>query len=110
MDDIQSGFQDIIVNVVEGIIVGAIFAAFQTIPTMEPYLWVFGIVGLVGFGIFVLAIPRWSIGYIAGWAFGVWVLSSSGLMHLEEILIYIVVPAIILMLKLYLFLKGESQS
>jgi hypothetical protein len=75
---------------------------------MESYFWMVDIIGLVGFGTFVMAIPRWRIGYIMGWALGAWVLSSSGLMHLEEIIVYIVVPAIILWLKLYLFIKEES--
>jgi len=108
MNDAQSGFLDIFVNVIDGIVVGAILAAFRTLPTMGSYFWVIDIVGLVGFGTLVMAIPRWSVGYIVGWTFGAWVLSSSGLMHLEEIIVYIVIPAIILGLKLYLFIKGES--
>jgi len=58
----------------------------------------------------VLKAFKWSIGYILGWAFGAWVLYSSGLMHFEEIMVYIVIPAFILGLRAYYFVKDKSQQ
>jgi hypothetical protein len=108
MNEGTSGFQDILVNVIIGIAIGAFLAEFRAVPGMESYFWVIDIVGLVGYGTFVLAIFKWSVGYILGWAFGAWVLCSAGLMHLEEIMVYIVIPAIILGLRVYFFIKDES--
>jgi hypothetical protein len=107
MDDVQSGLGDVIVKVIVGIAIAAFLAAFRILPSMEPYFWMVDIVGWIGFGTFVLAIHKWSFGYIIGWASGAWVLLSSGLMHSEEIIVNIAVPIIILVLRLYLFIKKE---
>jgi len=108
MNDGKSGFLEILVNVITGIVMGAFLAEFRAVPGMESYLWMIDIVGLVGYAALAMTVFKWSIGYILGWAFGAWVLYSAGLMHFEEIMVYIVVPAIILGLRVYLFVKGES--
>jgi hypothetical protein len=108
MNDWEKGLLEILENVITGIAMGAFLAAFRAVPGMESYFWVIDIVGLVGYAILALAVFKWSIGYILGWAFGAWVLYSAGLMHLEEIMVYIVIPAIILGLRVYLFIKNEN--
>jgi hypothetical protein len=108
MDDWKKGLLQILEYVITGIAVGAFLEAFRTVPGMESYFWVIDVVGLAGYATLVLKVFKWSIGYILGWAFGAWVLCSAGLMHLEEIIVYIVIPLFILGLRVYLFFKGES--
>ena len=102
----NDGFHDIIVNVIDGILVGTLLTALRSVPSMESYFWMIDLFGLLGFIVLVLAIPKWSVGYIVGWAFCAWVLWSAGLMHLQEIIMYIIVPAIVLGARIYLSLKG----
>jgi len=108
MSDGKRGFLEILENVITGIVIGAFLTEFRAVPGMESYFWIIDIFGLVGYAALVMAVFKWSIGYILGWAFGAWVLYSAGLMHLEEIMVYIVIPAIILGLRVYFFIKGES--
>ena len=108
MNDGKSGFLDILVNIITGIAIGGILVEFRAVPGMESYLWAIDVIGLVGYAALVWTVFKWSIGYIVGWAIGAWVLCSAGLMHLEEIMVYIVIPAFILGLRVYFLVKGES--
>lgn len=101
----QNGFQDIIANVLDGIVIGAIITAFRSVPAMESYFWMIDLFGLIGFIVLILAIPKWSFGYILGWFFGAWVLWSAGLMHLLEIIMYIILPVIIIGIRLYIYIE-----
>jgi hypothetical protein len=108
MNDGKSGFLEILVYVITGMVIGAFLKEFRAVPGMGSYFWVIDVVGLVGYAALVWAVFKWSIGYIVGWAIGAWVLCSAGLMYLEEIMVYIVIPAIILGLRVYFFIKSES--
>ena len=108
MNDGKSGFQEILVYVITGVVVGAFLKEFRAVPGMETYFWAIDVIGLVGYATLVWTVFKWSFGYVVGWAIGAWVLCSAGLMHLEEIIVYIVIPAIILGLRVYFFIKGES--
>lgn len=110
MSEGEKGFLQILENVITGIAMGGFLAAFRAVPGMESYLWAIDVIGLVGYAALVWKVPKWSIGYILGWAFGAWVLCSAGLMHLEEIMVYIVIPAFILGLRVYSCVKGKSQQ
>lgn len=102
-DDIRSGFRDAVVGILEGIIVSAVLGIIPLIPNVPSYyvgiIHLFEVVYLVGGILVILAMESWGFWYLLGWLFGMWVMSSTGLIESWLFLLYLIVGAVVLFLK-----------
>ena len=102
-NDLQNGLRDAIIDVLEGIIVSAVLGIIPLIPNVPSYyvgiIQLFEVVYLVGGILVILAMERWKLGYLLGWLLGMWIMSSTGLVESWLFMLYVVVGAVVLFVK-----------
>lgn len=102
-DGIESGFRDAIVGILEGIIVSAVLGIIPLIPSVPSYY--LGLVQLIeallliGGIVVILAMESWGFWYLLGWLFGMWIMSSAGLIESWLFILYVIVGVIVLITK-----------
>lgn len=103
-NDISSGFSDAIVGVVAGIVVSAILGVIPTLPFVPSYyvgiFQLFEVISLVGGIVLIFAMESWGFGFLMGWLFGMWIMSSAGLVESWLFMLYAVVGLIVLIGKI----------
>jgi hypothetical protein len=94
-DDIQSGFRDALIEILEGIIVSAVLGIIPLIPNVPSYY--VGMIQLIQalyliVGILViLKMKSWKFWYLIGWLIGMWIMSTAGLIESWLFIVYAVV-------------------
>ncbi|MDD5337191.1 MAG: hypothetical protein PHS02_01785 [Candidatus ainarchaeum sp.] len=99
-------------NAMEGVVYGAVSAAFVDILAnagVIPAEWMlfFNLVnGLATIG-FLMKIPSWGATYLLGWLFGMYIMLQSGLMGIVDVIAYFVIPLLYVGYKIYCFITGN---
>jgi hypothetical protein len=110
-NDIGRGFREAIEGVVGGIIVSAILGVIPTLPFVPSYyvgiFQLFEVISLVGGILLIFAMESWGFGYLIGWLFGMWIMSSAGLVESPLFTLYAVVGAVVFIGK---FLQKVEES
>jgi len=99
-DDIERGLVNAIREVLEGIILSAVLGIIPKLPLMPSYYAgifqliqaVYLIVGIL----VILKMESWGFWYLAGWLFGMWIMSTAGLIESWLFIIYAVVGVLVL--------------
>jgi len=108
-DDIQSGFRDAVIGILEGIIVSAVLGIIPKIPLVPSYyvgiIQLIEAVYLVAGILVILAMESWGFWYLLGWLFGMWIMSSTGLVESWLLTLYAIVGAVVLLVKILKKLK-----
>ena len=102
-DDISSGFSNAIAEVVVGIILSAILGVIPALPVSSYYVGIFQlleVISLVGGIVLIFAMESWGFGFLIGWLFGTWIMSSAGLVESWLFTLYAVVGLIVLIGKI----------
>lgn len=98
-DDIGNGFREAIEGVVGGIIVSTVLGVIPTLPSVPSYyvgiFQLFEVAGLVGGILLIFSMESWGFGYLLGWLFGMWIMSSAGLVEPWLFTLYAVVGAVV---------------
>lgn len=93
--EVEQGFKQIIIKIVVGIAISAIFEVLIDSGLVSPsYILLIRLAGAISTLIFVFFIPFFGTGYSIGWLFGLALMSSSGLVKPLDYLFYLV-PLII---------------
>jgi len=94
-------------EVVGGIITSSILIAFVNSGLLDPsYKLLFSLLNVVGVITLILAMPYWGTTYLLGWFFGLWIMFSSGLVGILELLVYLGVPLAILIIRILKFMES----
>jgi hypothetical protein len=103
-EGIESGFREAIIGVLIGIILSIVL---DVIPTLSfvPSSYVgmfqlFKVVSLLGGLLLIFAMESWGLGYLLGWLFGMWIMSSAGLVESWLFTLYAVVGAVVIVRKI----------
>lgn len=99
MSRLEHGFRRAVTEIVGGIVFSAIMVAFASsglIP--DSFVLIFHLLNVLSTILLIFTIPFWTTSYIIGWLFGLWIMSSSGLIGILELLIYLV-PLVILVIR-----------
>jgi hypothetical protein len=108
-DDIQSGFGSAVVEVLEGIILSAVIGIIPKLPIVPShYVVIFQLVEVlffVGSILVVLAMESWGFWYLLGWLFGMWIMSSTGFVESWLFILYVLIGAVVLLVKIFKKLK-----
>lgn len=102
-DDIRSGFNDAAVGIVEGILVSSVLGIIPLIPNVPSYyvgiIQLIGAVYLIGGILVILAMESWGLWYLLGWLFGMWIMSSGGLVESWLFTLYAIVGIFTMVMK-----------
>jgi len=103
-DDIGKGFREAIEGTVGGIIVSALLRVIPTLPSVPSYyvgiFKLFEVMSLIGGILLIFAIESLGFGYLLGWLFGIWIMSSAGLVESWLFTLYAVVGAVVIIGKI----------
>jgi len=109
-DDIGGGFREAIEGVIGGIIVSAILGVIPTLPFVPSYyvgiFQLLEVISLVGGILLIFAMESWGFGYLIGWLFGMWIMSSAGLVESWLFTLYAVVGAVVFIGKILQKVEG----
>jgi len=100
-DGIQSGFRNAVIGILEGIILSAVLGIIPQLQLVPSYyvgiIQLIEAVYLVGGILVILAMESWGFWYLIGWLFGMWIMSTAGLVESWLFIVYAVVgvPALI---------------
>lgn len=107
----QYGFKRAIGEVITGVVTSAIVDAFATSGLLpSTYLLLFGLLNVIGIAALVFAMPFWGVTYLLGWIFRIWVMASSGLIGILEIILYVGVPIAVLIVRLVLWVNQSFEG
>jgi len=102
-DDIQSGLRDAVMGILEEIRVSSVLGIIPLIPNVPSYyvgiIQLIEVVYLVGGILVILAMESWGFWYLLGWLFGMWIMSTAGLVESWLFTLY-VVGAVVLLVKI----------
>jgi hypothetical protein len=89
-------------EIVAGIVTSTILVAFMNSGLLNPsFMLLFHLINILSTIALIFAVPFWATSYILRWLFGLWIMFSSRLVGILELLVYLV-PLIILIIR---FLK-----
>ena len=96
------GVRRTISEIVAGIVTSTILVVFVNSGLLNPsFMLLFHLINILSTIALIFAMPFWATNYILGWLFGLWIMFSSGLVGISELLVYLV-PLVILIIR---FLK-----
>jgi len=102
-DDIQSGFGGAVTEILEGIILSAVLGVISKLPLVPSHyvgiIQLIEAVYLVGGILVILAMESWRFWYLIGWLFGMWIMSTAGLIESWLFTVYVVVGVPTLIIK-----------
>ena len=99
MSKFEYGFKRAVSEVVAGLIMSAVLASFVNeglIPV--SFVLLFHVLNVLSTVLMVFAMPFWATSYSIGWLLGLWVMYSSGLVDVLELVVYLV-PLIIVVIR-----------
>jgi len=103
-DGVRSGFRDAVEGVLAGIILSAILGVIPKLPSVPSYyVGIFQLIevaNLVGSIALVFGMESWGAWYLIGWMFGMWIMSSAGLVESWLFTIYVIVGVLVLIGKI----------
>lgn len=110
-NDPQSGLRDAIEETVGGFILSTFLGIIPLIPNMPSYyvgmIRLFEVIYLVAGILVILAMESWKLLYLLGWLFGMWIMSTAGLVESWLFIVYVVVGVPVLIVKA--FQKAKSS-
>ncbi len=86
----DAAISEIVVGIIPPIII-SIFASTD----LRDFIWIFDISSIVGIIILILEMPHWATSYIIGWLLGIFLLASTDLLTITDILICIILIGIL---------------
>ena len=102
MSKFEYGMKRAISEMMAGIITSTILIAFVNSELLNPsFMLLFHLINILSTIALIFAVPFWATNYILRWLFGLWIMFSSQLVGILELLVYLV-PLIILIVR---FLK-----
>ena len=103
-DGARSGLRDAVEGVLAGIIFSAILGVIPRLPSVPSYyvgiIQLIEVVNLVGSIVLVYAMESLGAWYLMGWLFGMWIMSSAGLVESWLFTIYVIVGVLVLIGKI----------
>ena len=87
----EYGFKRAVSEVVAGLIMSVVLASFVDAGLIPAsFVLLFHVLNVLSTVLMVFAMPFWATSYSIGWLLGLWVMYSSGLVDVFELLIYLV--------------------
>ena len=91
MPGFEYGLKRSFLEVIGGIILSAIMVNFEKTGVIPSgFILLFTLINLIGTNLLVFALPYWATTYSLGWAIGSWLMFSSGLVGIMDMLVYMV--------------------
>ena len=102
-DKFESGFSRALTQIVVGLIPPIFISSFVSTGLFPYYIiWIFHLLGIIDMISLIKEISYWATSYIVGWVFGVIILANSGLLVIQDILIYLI-PLVFLIYRLIIY-------
>jgi hypothetical protein len=109
MNGFRYGAKRAVNEIISGVITSLIIDAFAISGFLTPdFVFLFGLLNVIGVTTLILTMFYWGITYLLGWIFGVLLLLDSGLIGVFDIIIYLGIPLAVLILKI-MWLKESSE-
>ncbi|MBX5321917.1 MAG: hypothetical protein ACQXXG_02865 [Candidatus Bathyarchaeia archaeon] len=95
MSKLEYGFVRAISEIVAGFVMSVFLSSFVNAGLIpDSFVLLFHVLNVLSTVLLVFAMPFWATSYSIGWLVGLWVMYSSGLVEVFELLVYLV-PLII---------------
>lgn len=90
MPEFEYGFVRVISEIVVGFVMSVVLSSFVSAGLIPAsFVLLFHFLNVVSTVVMVFAMPFWATSYSIGWLVGLWVMYSSGLVEVFELLIYL---------------------
>lgn len=100
------GIKRAIGEIVSGIVTSAIVNAFVSSGLLPSgYVFLFGLINMIGTITLILSMPYWGVTYTLGWILGVYLMAQSELIGILEVIIYLGVPIAVLIFRIISWLE-----
>jgi hypothetical protein len=109
VNQFRKGCQEVIAGIIGGIVFSAILAAFVqdgVIPTGIVLL--FTLVGILGTVLTIKSYRKSGFMFALGWIAGAWLLKDA--MDMTAFLIYFIIPAAVIVVRIAIFLRNQFES
>lgn len=104
-DDLQTGLNNAITEILEGIVLSAILGIIPAIPNVPSYyvgiIQLIEVLYLVAGILIILAMESWKFWYLVGWLFGMMIMSTAGLIEPWLFIFYVAVGIPVLIIKAF---------
>ena len=106
MNVFKYGTKRAIGEIISGFVTSIIVDAFASSGLLPPsYVFLFGLINVLGTITLILTMPVWGITYLFGWMIGVYLMFQSGLIGILESILYLGIPIAILLFRIKSWLE-----